>query len=1452
MDDIFSPASPGSNFYDVLPRSVSFEANPEFLDRKGATFTGVSGINSLGLTGNALMQQISQTGASNSILRNPSRRFYDPEITTTAIYLPRTTKQKNRWCRWFYDHDELIGAVLDAHVELAHSKAEFFVDDPYIRRQIHDCIDRTHLFTRLSQIDLEFLKIGEVIVNLNWDSNLGMWNHIVIHNPDFVEVRFTPFADQECSIELVPDDELKKLVHSTKPEDQQLKSRLPDHIFRRVLTGKNISLNPDEVVHIARRSNPTDVRGTSIIQRLFRTLMYEDKLRESQITIADNFVYPLRIFKLGDPQKGWIPNETHQRALAQMLQQATFDPNFSLIYHYGLNVETVTVADKVMKLDKEFSIIDERKMVALGVGKGFLTGEQGYACFSKGTKVTTPVGYKKIEDLEKNDIVIDKNGKSQKVIDNWSSGKPHSLLKIKLWGGKEFICTPNHQWPVWTWPRECACGCGKPIESGRSFAHPTKHCKDIKLQKLECGRSTIRTKEPKGAPIGYDPLLRLPADRIKPWDYLMIPRKFNEIKTEVTKEQALLLGYFVAEGNFSKHHTTKEITGINLTFGIKERDTLVKEAVYLCDKIGLPIIQIEEKTNSLRLRSANRNEFKDIVLWFKKNAGEYSNKKQLSEEVMSWPLDLKQELIKGMFRGDGCQRINNKNPHSQFAVHYTTTSEVLAYQLELILAQLGFPVNWTIQDCSKRGRKTLYRFNIHGKFAFDLAKIIWGKDSKLVFDDTKKFLGQKAWVDDNYVYIMVKSITKIENTEKVYNLTIEDTHSYLVNNIGTYNSANVALQMQLARYKFKRDLYESIFLRDKFFRVMAERNEWYKRDKRELVGQFRVKRTGKEQEERLIMPKIVWHKKFMMRDDQAFIAFMNNVYAQGKGPISAISLLQFCGMSLEEELENKRKGKELEQKIGEYIHPVLSSPGPAPSSGAAGITAKIKDKFKFGKNAEIPQEVKKEETTIDNPEAQEFVKAGAEELDPAHQAQKIKPEDLYPNENEYYNSVSKMINPVDDNTWFKNIESSFIPSEVRLTLINLNNKLSAIDKKYNGNFVAGINEESDNLNKLLNDLYKQGKLFSYNTTNFYPVYREYFASNDNITDYSDLILTKEFDDWMKSFVTIQDLDKKSIFKHIRNLGSTCFDYGQLKGFQEQGIYTVKVSNVISNDGIQYSVIDLLSKGRNLNPLISPKDEIAIFYPCIEGFDDEEFGNNVDPHIQRYSNYSVNGINVSNCPVEYSDHVFRFLTKLGKVLKKKYSDIVFIKDIIDLPEWETSEMERLKKKYADVSPKESQSMLVKNSLDYEKIQKRGKVPVFEENKKLYISNWIGMEDNSITESLLRYINLVDSDIEKSIKKAFKQVNCDLTAEELQTYKIFSYIEPISSDIDNPRGYKISEITSKNQDLDYKLRTGKMWDSEGKCINSNETDQMQIFRGNVRMWVDYPHFLDKSIRDSFEEL
>jgi hypothetical protein len=1432
------------NFQDMVPRSIFAEADPELMDKKGATFTGFTGGTGYGFN----QMQLAGMGGmgSNNILRNPSRRFYDPEITTTAIYLPRNIRQKNRWCRWFFDHDEFVGAVLELHAELPYSRAEIVVDDTTIKRHIEECLDKTNFFSMLPAIDLEFMKIGEVFIHTPWDEAKGMWSHIIIHNPDFIEVRTTPFADSESVIELRPDDELRKIVHSTKPEDQQLKKRLPKEVVRRVLTGKNIMLDSREVTHIARRSNPYDIRGTSLLNRLFRLLMYEDKLREAQITIADNFIYPLKIFKLGDPQKGWIPDESHQRALAQMLQNANFDPNFSLIYHYGLQVEYMTVADKVMRLDKEWQEISEKKMIALGISKEMLLGGGTYACFTEGTQITTPNGIKNIETVSKGDFVLDKDGLSQKVINNWCEGIPETITKIKLWGNKEIACTSNHKWPVWAWPRTCACGCGKEIKAGKAYAHSIGNpAQRPQLKKLNCGRGTINNKYQTGVPLDYNPMVELSAENIKAWDYLMIPRKFNEVETNVSRDKARLLGYFLAEGNYSKHCRTKELTGINLTFSIAEKNTLVKEAKELCEKIGIPIIQIEEKTGSLRLRSANREEFKDSVLWFKENAGEYSHQKKLSEEVMRWPIELKKELIKGIFKGDGCHQAKKCiGKNAECIVSYTTTSEVLANQIELILAQLGFPVNWVVQDnkirnlTSKYKRKVTYRLDIFGKFAYDLEKLVWGEDSKFAYKNTTQFLSQKAGVDDNYVYTMIRSVETIKNTKKVYNLTVENTHSYLVKNIGTYNSANVGLQTQLARYRSKRDLFEVRWMMDKFFRVMAEKNEWYKRDAREILGHYRVKRTAEESRQRLIMPKMMWHKKLMMRDDQQFLTFLNNVYAQGKDPISAITMLMSMGLDTESELRNKSRQKEFEEMIGEYIQ-TPAAVGPATPGGGLGAMAKLKGKLKFGKQEKVA-----EEPVSKDIEDREFVG----HADKGHKIADKSAALLYEEDSD--NDLTNDIIPVNSDAWSKNISSPNVPSEVIFAMTAYDNKLRALQKKYNGGFKEGITENSKDLLKSLVDMYVQGKLTAYGWTNFLPIYRQHYAQGEDLRDYSDIVLSNEFEDWIVDLSKMA-METDKLYKHVRDLANTCYCYGQLKGFQEQGIYSVKVSNSESMDGLRYTVGELNKKGKNLSSIVSPMGEIVMFSPCIEGFDDEDFGNSIDSNIKRYKDSYVAGIQINNCPVEISPFLERYVNKFGKYLKKEYDNVVFVADVINLPAWEESQKRKIEAELKDIKDEVRQYVVI-NRLAQDKFSKVGKIPSYKQGRIMYISNWVGMEDTPITANLLKYLPITDDSLYKSVEKTFKVASNDLTKDEINTYKIFGYIQPLYDGNEEIMGWRAVEGINKVDGVDEKVVFGKNWDSAGRCASTYTREPRQLFEDNVRLWIDYPNKLSATVKAWFESL
>lgn len=1011
-DDMKNEGGSGSgftnNFDRLLPRDIHSAAMQEdSRDKQGSS----------SLTGTVNTAAFMGMNSSSNILRNPARRFYDPEISTTAIYLPKDIKRNNRWCRWFYDHDEMIGAILDVHAELPYSRARMKVDDPVIQRVIDECIDKTNFFSMLPSIDLEYMKVGEVFIYTHWNESLGMWDSIVLHNPDYIEVRYSPFADREPVLELTPNEELRSLVHSTKPEEQQLKKRLPQDIVKRVLTGRNIILNSSDSTHIARRSNPYDLRGTSIVRRLFRLLQYEDKLREAQITISDNFIYPLKIFKLGDENKGWIPNASHQKALAQMLQQANFDPNFSLIYHYGLKVDVITVADKLLKMDNEWTEINKKKCMALGVSEEFLTKGESYA------------------------------------------------------------------------------------------------------------------------------------------------------------------------------------------------------------------------------------------------------------------------------------------------------------------------------------------------------------------------------------------------------------------------AANVGLQTQLARYKAKRDLFEIKWIRDKFFRVMAEKNGWYKRDAREIVGHYRVTRTGDELNKRIILPNIIWDKKLVLRDDQQYLTFLNNVYANGKGPVSVLTLLMAMGLTLDEELSNKEKQKELEEKFG------LKTITPASGVGGGGapmgnLASKVMDKLKFGKKKESSQEeISKEVSPPDGT----FVT-----IDGVGKYGSYTEED----ENKYATEISKDLILIDDQDWKNSLRSKNIPQEVITILGIYNDKLESLFKRSNGNFISEVQTESKDITNILGKLYLQGKLAAYECTNFLQVSRNVYSKE--IKDFSDMLLVEEFGDWI-TLMADSGIDKTAVLKNIRTLGNTCYAYGQLKGYQEQGIETVKLSNVIENDGIKYGINDLLSKRSNLASLISPRGDIAMFSACIEESE------SIDPHIERYKDFISNGIRVSDCPVEFIRPTKQYLDKVGKILKKKYDTIAFVKDVVDLPEWEEYFKKGLEKDFVDMD-KDSRMLTLSSSLMYEKLKKRGNLAIFNNNKTLYVSAWIGTQDKSIVDNFIKNVDIYQ-DIEKSIDKAFERKAYDLTRNEIETYRVFGYIEPVlsNSDIMGWRIVESGEVLSNE-----KIRVGKVWNAEGTCINNADRDSKAFFFDNLKLWIEYSHKLDESTIQSFNKI
>ena len=384
--------------------------------------------------------------------------------------------------------------------------------------------------------------------------------------------------------------------------------------------------------------------------------------------------------------------------------------------------------------------------------------------------------------------------------------------------------------------------------------------------------------------------------------------------------------------------------------------------------------------------------------------------------------------------------------------------------------------------------------------------------------------------------------------------------------------------------------------------------------------------------------------------------------------------------------------------------------------------------------------------------------------------------------------------------------------------------------------------------KIFSDIYMQGKYESYSKVKPLIAFQREAMMNKNYQDFSDLVLIQEFEKWTESLCK-EFTDNRDVLGHVRDLGNTCFSFGQLRGYQEHGIEAIKVANVFFSDGIQYKIKDLLKKGRNLSTLISPNGDIAVFEPCIEG--EEVF--NIDPLIERYANFNVKGISIKDCPIEYKNSMIRFLNKTSKYIKKNYDNILFVRDVIELPEWETAYKKSIDSEF-NGADNETKQLLVNASITQERLKKQGNLSIFNSNRNLYVSTWIGTKSSSLIGNLIKGLNLAeDESICKIVNSSFNDINCDLTRSDIDTYKIFGYIDPITDEQENVMGWRLNESSFRTANIkNEKLSYGKLWNSEGKCITAHEREAIQLSNENFRIWIDYTHKQDKNIKSIFDKL
>jgi hypothetical protein len=218
--------------------------------------------------------------------------------------------------------------------------------------------------------------------SIKWlKKNYKGWSKIDILPPEQVQVETFPFSD-EVLIQLVIDSKSKSIVEQAKTGDVDAKrivEGMSPEIVDAILRGESkVTLNTDPeagsfCAYLARKRSPYEKRGRSILQRCLRTLVYRDKLRQAQTSIASRNMTPTRVV--------WAEglDVADIELLREQIDMSLMDPDYSIIANYQLNWEEMSSNGRLLDLNSEYDLTDRQLYAGLGVTEGLLSGETSFS-----------------------------------------------------------------------------------------------------------------------------------------------------------------------------------------------------------------------------------------------------------------------------------------------------------------------------------------------------------------------------------------------------------------------------------------------------------------------------------------------------------------------------------------------------------------------------------------------------------------------------------------------------------------------------------------------------------------------------------------------------------------------------------------------------------------------------------------------------------------------------------------------------------------------------------------------------------------------------------------------------------------------------------------------------------------------------------------------------------------
>jgi ribonucleoside-diphosphate reductase alpha chain len=453
----------------------------------------------------------------------------------------------------------------------------------------------------------------------------------------------------------------------------------------------------------------------------------------------------------------------------------------------AFNALALANGDEQLALDLADELINQRYQPAtptfLNIGKA-RAGEM-VSCFKEDAIIRTIDGYKKIKDVTKLDRVLTHDGTYKKVLGLNKRYSNDDIVTLNVVGQeKSLSATIEHPVLIYRPNIKNNKNKIKPILTGDGDTHNLKWLKIedvIKGDYVSVSFEKFNQNEGKEINI-FDYLsddikkhlfineegmicfktIDYKNNKKKGYEY---SKKSNKVKNKIiiNEEFGRMLGYYISEGYI--HRENGEIKGVKFTFATKEKD-YIEDVMNISKEIfGVDCVKNNNKDNSTNVCIWS----KIIGDFFNNIIGSGFDKKIITNDFLkNTTRSFMKGVIIGAFRGDGCTSTNS--------IILEMTNPNMVKQIRDFAFNIGILTYYKrnrTQSGKYSGRLSIPIINYDNeKFVREINKDIYKIKHNIIYSSANAM-----WIDGYPVY-KVKSISREKNSGFVYNLEVEDNHTY--------------------------------------------------------------------------------------------------------------------------------------------------------------------------------------------------------------------------------------------------------------------------------------------------------------------------------------------------------------------------------------------------------------------------------------------------------------------------------------------------------------------------------------------------------------------------------------------------------------------------------------------------------------------------------------------------